>query len=109
VWAGLALDGNYTQRADLQPYIDDALNEIEFVRGPVNSTWGRRRAELGHPEPFELNYVEIGNEDWLAGAPDAWEAYKAYRFPLFFEAIREAYPDIQVRFTKRAHTGGSLN
>ncbi|KAJ4377464.1 hypothetical protein N0V83_000289 [Neocucurbitaria cava] len=96
VWAGLALDGNVTSKADLQPFIDDALNEIEFVSGPANSTWGAVRAKLGHPEPFELNYVEVGNEDWLAGYPGGWESYKEYRFPMFFEAISAAYPHIQV-------------
>jgi alpha-N-arabinofuranosidase len=96
VWAGLALDGNVTSESELQPFIQDALDEIEFVSGPVNSTWGARRAELGHPEPFELNYVEIGNEDWLAGFPGGWNSYKEYRFPLFYEAIRAAYPNIQV-------------
>ncbi|RYN36843.1 Alpha-L-arabinofuranosidase A [Alternaria arborescens] len=96
VWAGLDLDGGITPQEDLQPFIEDALNEIEFVRGPVNSTWGARRAELGHPEPFELNYVEVGNEDWLAGYPGGWESYRAYRFPLFYNAISKAYPDIQV-------------
>jgi alpha-N-arabinofuranosidase len=96
VWAGLALDGNVTLESELQPFIDDALNQIEFVSGPADSTWGARRAELGHPEPFELNYVEIGNEDWLAGFPGGWDSYKEYRFPLFYNAIREAYPHIQV-------------
>ncbi|KAF1918718.1 glycoside hydrolase superfamily [Ampelomyces quisqualis] len=96
VWAGLALNGDTTPEEDLQPFIDDALNEIEFVCGPADSPWGKRRAELGHPEPFTLNYVEIGNEDWLAGYPGGWDAYRNYRFPLFYEAIKAAYPDIQI-------------
>ncbi|KAL6704410.1 hypothetical protein ACN47E_008262 [Coniothyrium glycines] len=96
VWAGLALDGGVTPESDLQPFIDDALAEIEFVSGPADSTWGARRAELGHPEPFELNYVEVGNEDWLAGFPGGWDSYKAYRFPKFYEAIKAAHPNIQV-------------
>lgn len=96
VWAGLALNGDVTPEQDLQPFIDDALDEIEFVRGPADSTWGARRAELGHPEPFELNYVEVGNEDWLAGYPGGWDSYKAYRFQMFFDAITAAYPEIQV-------------
>jgi alpha-L-arabinofuranosidase len=81
VWAGLALNGDTTPEEDLQPFIDDALNEIEFVCGPADSPWGKRRAELGHPEPFTLNYVEIGNEDWLAGYPGGWDSYRNYRFP----------------------------
>ncbi|USW55231.1 Putative alpha-L-arabinofuranosidase, glycoside hydrolase superfamily [Septoria linicola] len=96
VWAGLALDGGVTPEADLQPFIDDALNEIEFVKGSVDTTWGARRAELGHPEPFELNYVEVGNEDWLAGYPGGWNSYREYRFILFHDAIKAKYPDIQV-------------
>lgn len=96
VWAGLALDGGVTPQQDLDAYIEDALNEIEFVTGPANSTWGARRAELGHPEPFELNYVEVGNEDWLAGFPGGWDSYRIYRFPMFYNAIRKAYPHITV-------------
>ncbi|KAK4498903.1 hypothetical protein PRZ48_009413 [Zasmidium cellare] len=96
VWAGLALNGDVTPEDELQPFIEDALNEIEFIVGPADSTWGSRRAELGHPEPFNLYGVEIGNEDWLAGYPEGWDSYKAYRFPLFHDAIRAAYPDLQV-------------
>ncbi|KAF4920880.1 Alpha-L-arabinofuranosidase A [Colletotrichum viniferum] len=96
VWAGLALNGDVTPKEDLQPFIDDALNQIEFIRGPVDSTWGAKRAELGHPEPFDLQMVEIGNEDWLAGYPGGWTSYKEYRFPMFMEAIKAKYPDITV-------------
>lgn len=96
VWAGLALNGDVTPQDQLQPFIDDALNEIEFIVGSADSTWGARRAELGHPEPFNLYGVEIGNEDWLAGYPGGWDSYKAYRFPMFHDAIRAAYPDLQV-------------
>ncbi|KAK2041857.1 alpha-L-arabinofuranosidase [Colletotrichum somersetense] len=96
VWAGLALNGDVTAKEDLQPFIDDALDQIEFIRGPADSKWGSRRAELGHPEPFTLEYVEVGNEDWLAGYPGGWESYKEYRFPMFMEAILAKYPDITV-------------
>lgn len=96
VWAGLALNGDITPKEDLQPFIDDALDQIEFIRGPVDSKWGARRAELGHPDPFPLHYVEVGNEDWLAGGEEGWETYKDYRFPMFLEAITEAYDDITV-------------
>ena len=96
VYGGLSLDGYIVPEDELQPWIEDALNEIEFIRGPANSTWGAKRAELGHPEPFKLNYVEVGNEDWLAGGAEGWESYKEYRFPMFLKAINEAYPDITV-------------
>ncbi|KAI1653102.1 glycoside hydrolase family 51 protein [Daldinia decipiens] len=93
VYDGLSLNGDVTPQEDLQYFIDDALNEIEFVRGPADSKWGSVRAQLGHPEPWKLEYVEIGNEDWLSGG---WDTFKEYRFPLFLEAINKAYPDIQV-------------
>lgn len=96
MWAGLALDGGTTSKEDLQPFIDDALDEIEFVVGPADSKWGKVRAELGHPEPFVLNYVEVGNEDWLAGYPGGWDSYREYRFPLFHDAIKAKYPDVTV-------------
>ncbi|KAJ2903927.1 Alpha-L-arabinofuranosidase A [Zalerion maritima] len=96
VWAGLSLDGDLISEEDFQWVIDEAMDEIEFIRGEANTTWGAVRAEFGHPEPFELYYVEIGNEDWLAGYPEGWDTYQEYRFPLFLEAITEKYPDITV-------------
>jgi len=96
VYSGLSLNGDITPQDQLQFFIDDALDQIEFIRGPIDSKWGARRAELGHPKPYKLRYVEIGNEDWLAGRPTGWETYKEYRFPMFLEAINAAHPDIQV-------------
>jgi alpha-N-arabinofuranosidase len=96
VFAGLALNGDITPKDQLQPFIDDALDQIEFITGSVDTKWGARRAELGHPDPFPLSYVEVGNEDWLAGGAEGWNSYKEYRFPLFMEAINKAYPDITV-------------
>ncbi|KAI1269973.1 glycoside hydrolase family 51 protein [Xylariaceae sp. FL1019] len=90
VYAGLALNGDVTPKEDLQPFIDDALEEIEFITGSPDSKWGRVRAQLGHPEPWKLPYVEIGNEDWLAGGAEGWSTYMAYRFPMFLEAINKA-------------------
>jgi len=91
VYGGLSLNGDITPKDQLQQFIDDALDEIEFIRGPPDSKWGKVRAHLGHPEPWKLEYVEIGNEDWLAGAPAGWESYKEYRFPMFLEAIKKAW------------------
>ncbi|KAI0377580.1 glycoside hydrolase family 51 protein [Hypomontagnella monticulosa] len=96
VFDGLSLNGDITPQDQLQQFVDDALDQIEFIRGPADSKWGSVRAELGHPEPWKLEYVEIGNEDWLAGAPRGWETFKQYRFPMFLDAINKAYPDIQV-------------
>lgn len=91
MYAGLSLNGDVTPEDQLQQFIDSALEEIEFIRGPADSKWGSVRAKLGHPEPWKLEYVEVGNEDWLAGAPEGWNTYMEYRFPLFLEAINEAW------------------
>ncbi|MDH6342198.1 alpha-N-arabinofuranosidase [Parabacteroides sp. PFB2-12] len=72
----------------LDCYIQDALDLIEFANGPVTSTWGKLRAEMGHPEPFNLKYVGIGNEQWGSEYVD--------RLPPFIKAIRAKYPDIKI-------------
>lgn len=74
---------------ELQPWIDDVLDLIEFANGKVDSRWGKLRAEMGHPEPFNLEYVCLGNEEH--DTPECRE-----RFPYFVNAIRAAYPDIKI-------------
>ncbi|KAJ9139520.1 GH51 arabinofuranosidase [Coniochaeta hoffmannii] len=97
VWDGLSLDGSFTPQAELEQWVQFALDEIEFLTGDAATTkWGAVRASVGHPEPWIVKYVEIGNEDWLAGAPAAYDAYKQYRLPMFIDAITAKYPDIQV-------------
>jgi alpha-L-arabinofuranosidase len=76
--------------ADLQPYVADALDEIEYVIGDASTKWGARRAAGGHPAPFKLNYVEIGNEDWFDGSG----SYDG-RFAQFYDAIKAKYPQLQ--------------
>src|SRR4029077_15487608 len=49
---------------ELQPWIQDALDLVEFANGPATSTWGARRAAMGHPEPFHLKFLAVGNEQW---------------------------------------------
>lgn len=74
---------------ELQGWIDDALDLIEFANGPVDSTWGKIRAQMGHPEPFGLEYICLGNEEH--DTPEVRE-----RFPYFVRAIRQAYPEIKI-------------
>ncbi len=74
---------------ELGPWIDDALDLIEFANGPVTSEWGGLRAEMGHPEPFNLEFVCLGNE------PHDNALFRD-RFPLFVEAIREKHPEIKI-------------
>ncbi len=72
----------------LDPYIQDVLDLIEFANGPVSSKWGALRAEMGHPEPFGLKYVGVGNEQW---GPEYVE-----RLATLIKAIRSKYPDIKI-------------
>ena len=69
-------------------WVQDALDAIEYANGPTNSVWGARRAASGHPAPFNLKYMEIGNEN---GGP----AYRE-RWPLFVKAIKDKYPYMQL-------------
>jgi alpha-L-arabinofuranosidase len=91
VWAGLTLDGTVIPQDELAPYVQDALDLIEYVTGPVTSTWGARRAGDGHPAPFGIPYLEIGNEDFLNGGT---ASYNDYRYPMFYDAIKAAYPKV---------------
>ena len=73
---------------ELQPYIDDCLDLIEFANGPANSKWGKIRAEMGHPAPFNMKYIGVGNEQW-------GEFYYE-RLKPFVAAIRAKYPNIKI-------------
>jgi alpha-N-arabinofuranosidase len=90
VYAGYSLDGDHIDAGPLlKPYVDDALDEIEYVIGDTSTYWGRRRAEDGHAQPFKLQYVEIGNEDWF----DRSNSYDG-RFNQFRNAIEAKYPQL---------------
>src|SRR3954454_9829028 len=73
----------------LKRHIQDTLDLIEFANGPVTSTWGKKRAEMGHPEPFRLTHLEVGNEENL---PKEFFA----RFEKFRAAIEAKPPDVTV-------------
>ncbi|GAA3755894.1 alpha-L-arabinofuranosidase C-terminal domain-containing protein [Terriglobus aquaticus] len=92
VYAGYSLKGAHINAgAALKPYVDDALDEIEFVTGDQNTKWGAIRTQLGHPKPFPLHYVEIGNEDEF----DRSGSYDG-RYKQFYGAIKQAYPQLQL-------------
>ena len=92
VYAGYSMHQQHvTPGTDLAPYVQDALDEIEYVTGDTNTTWGAQRARDGHPAPFPLTYVEVGNEDWF----DRSGSYND-RFTQFFDAIKAKYPNLQV-------------
>ncbi|OJD34395.1 alpha-n-arabinofuranosidase a [Diplodia corticola] len=96
VWAGFSLNsgGDTPITGDaLNPYVDDVLNELEFVLGDSSTTYGALRASLGHSDPFPLQHVEIGNEPNLGGG---CESYATDRFPRFYNAISAAYPSLTI-------------
>lgn len=73
---------------DLQPYIQDCLDLIEFANGDVNTTWGKKRAEMGHPAPFNLKFLAVGNEQW--------DDLYYERLRPFVKAIKAKYPNIKL-------------
>ena len=73
---------------DLDSYIQDALDLIEFANGAVDTPWGKVRADMGHPAPFNLKFIGIGNEQWGKEYPEHLEP--------FVKAIRKKYPDIKI-------------
>ena len=93
VWAGFYLDGPVVPENALQPYIDDALNQLEFITGDASTKYGALRASLGYAKPWVIKYVEVGNEDNLGGGA---ASYNEYRFKAFKDAINKKYPDIFV-------------
>jgi alpha-N-arabinofuranosidase len=76
---------------DLEPYVQDALDEIEYVTGDTSTRWGAERAKDGHPAPFPLHFMEIGNEEYH----DESGTYDA-RFAQFYKAIKQKHPDLQI-------------
>jgi alpha-N-arabinofuranosidase len=75
----------------LKPFVDEALEEIEYATGSTDTKWGAQRAADGHPAPFHIEYVEIGNEDFLGGARKTYAA----RFAQFYDALKAAYPQFK--------------
>ena len=73
---------------DLEPYIQDAIDLIEFANGDTSTTWGKLRVDMGHPEPFNLKFLGIGNEQWGPEYPE--------RLKPFVEALRKAHPEIKI-------------
>lgn len=74
---------------EMDAYIQDILDLIEYANGDVKTTWGKKRAEAGHPQPFHLKYVGIGNEDLIS---DVFEA----RFTQIYNAVKARHPEITV-------------
>ena len=92
VYAGYSLAQEHVEPGPaLEPYVEDALDEIQYVTGGADSKWGAERAKDGHPAPFPLHYVEVGNEDQF----DRSHSYDG-RFAQFYRAIKQRYPNLQI-------------
>jgi len=92
VYAGYSMQQEHVNAGpDLDPYVLDALDEIEYVTGGPETKWGAIRAKNGHPQPFKLNYVEVGNEDFF----DRSGSYDG-RYAQFYRQIKAKYPDLQI-------------
>jgi alpha-L-arabinofuranosidase len=99
VYAGYNLDGSSDTGTTLANDVTDAVDELHYVLDPTTTTWGAERAANGHPAPYDVNYVEIGNEDFFS------TTYST-RYPLFYNAIHAAFPQLQIIATS-TDTGGS--
>ena len=87
VYAGYSLRHQHVAPGkDLEPYVEAAVDEVEYVTGDTSTKWGAERAKDGHPAPFPLHYIEIGNEDWF----DTSGSYDG-RFAQIAQALRKAY------------------
>ncbi|MBI9039832.1 alpha-L-arabinofuranosidase C-terminal domain-containing protein [Lutibacter sp.] len=78
--------GELVPMEELDPYVQDALDLIEFANGSIDTPWGKVRSEMGHPEKFNLKYIGVGNEQW---GPAYIERYKVFQ-----KAIKDKYPTI---------------
>lgn len=91
VYAGYSLKHVHVNPGpELEPFVQDALDEIEYVTGSADTVWGARRVKDGHPTAFPLHYVEIGNEEWF----DKSGSYQQ-RFAQFRDAIKARYPQLK--------------
>ncbi|MEI3228003.1 MAG: alpha-L-arabinofuranosidase C-terminal domain-containing protein [Lachnospiraceae bacterium] len=93
---GLACQFMSTEKVDIeslemQEYIQDALDLIEYANGDVTTEWGKKRAEMGHPSPFHLEYLGVGNEQWQTDSVNFYGRYE-----MFEKAIHEKYPEIKL-------------
>jgi alpha-N-arabinofuranosidase len=92
VYAGYSMEQEHVNPGpDLEPYVQDALDEIEYATGSADTKWGAVRVKNGHPAPFKLTYVEVGNEDWF----DKSGSYDG-RYAQFYKAIKARYPELQL-------------
>ena len=93
-------EGDHVPVDELLPYINDCLDLIEFANGPVDSKWGKLRADMGHPAPFNMKYIGIGNEQW--------DTPYFERLKPFVAAVRAKYPNIKIIGTSGPDSEGKM-
>ena len=93
-------DSAHVPYDQLQPYIQDCLDLIEFANGPADSQWGKIRAEMGHPEPFNMKFIGVGNEQW--------DDLYFKRLEPFVATIKAKYPNIQIVGTSGPDSEGKM-
>jgi len=95
-----ARGGRHVPLDKLQPFIQDALDLIEFANGPITSAWGAKRAAMGHPKPFNLKLLGVGNEQWRQEYFD--------RYDVFYRALKDKHPEITLITTSGPHPNDDL-
>lgn len=104
LFAGYTLNGQHVTREQYPAYVQEALDEIEYAIGDASTKWGAQRIADGHKKPFDLHYVEVGNEDWFDGSGSY-----AWRFTDMSNAVKAKYPQLTVVATTGGYQGGSAS
>lgn len=107
VYAGFSLslfgqNGTSFPESQMGTVLADILDELEYCMGDTSTQYGALRAEHGHPEPFKINYIELGNEDWFSTT-------YPYRFPILYQGIKQAYPEITLISTAYSEANTTYN
>lgn len=93
LYAGYSLDKKSVSQANLQPYVQSAIDQLHYIKDPQgSSSYAKRREANGRAQPWKLNIVEIGNEDWIA--QEAKDTY-GYRYNSFYKQLKAAFPSVK--------------
>ncbi|KAG8728503.1 hypothetical protein FRC11_010929, partial [Ceratobasidium sp. 423] len=105
IWAGYALGGETVPEAQIQTYVQDAINEIQFITGDANTNqWAKLRAQYGRQAPYKLKYIEVGNEDFAAAG-----SYASYRWKAFVNGLKAAFPNSGFEYLATTYPSTALN
>ncbi|KEP50300.1 alpha-L-arabinofuranosidase [Rhizoctonia solani 123E] len=105
IWAGYALRGETVPESQLQVYVQDAINEIQFVTGDANTNqWAKLRAQYGRKAPYKVKFIEIGNEDFFAAG-----SYASYRWKAFVNGLKAAFPDSGFEYIATTYPSTALD